>query len=84
MTVGELIEALSKFNKESYVYVEHDGGHDYNLDVYERDSSDIWEIEVDGDEVIIDTEYRHYQYGRWCDPGKREAYLRKKQDDVNS
>lgn len=84
MTVDELIEALSKFDKESYVYVEHEGWHDYDLDVYERDFSDIWEVVADGDEVVIDAEYRHDEYGRMGWPGKRQEFLRKQNDGIRT
>ena len=70
MTVGELIDALSKFDRNYEVFLGHEGGYDYDLDVYERDSSEIWDIEVDGDEIILDGEYRHKKYGRMCWPAK--------------
>ena len=74
MTVRELIEELSKLNQDYEVFLGHEGIYDYDLDIYERDYSEIWDIEVDGDEVTLDGEYRHKCYGRRCDPGKNNRF----------
>lgn len=74
MTVRELIEELSKLDQDYEVVLGHEGGYDYDLDIYERDCSEIWDIEVDGHEVTLDGEYRHRCYGRLCFPGKDNRF----------